>query len=73
MKTRDLAKGIALVLLCLPLSACENKFFESPDVDVVVPTEAEAKAEAEKSINADNAAAELDALEKEIEADAADG
>lgn len=72
MKTRNLAKGVAAALLCLPFAACENKFFESPDVDVVVPTEAEAQAEAEKEINADNAAAELEALEKEIEADAAD-
>jgi hypothetical protein len=72
MKIRKFAQGVAAALAFLPLTACENKFFESPDVDVVVPTEAQAQAEAEQSITADNASAELDALEKEIEADAAE-
>jgi hypothetical protein len=73
MKIRSLAKGAAVALLCLPFAACESKFFGAEDVDVIVPSQAEAKAQADEEINADNAEDELEKLEKEIQEDEADG
>ena len=55
------------ILICLAIIGCKKKTQEP----VQVKTEAQYQAEAEKEINDENMQAELEKLEKEVEADIA--
>lgn len=60
----------ALVILCvLIFSGCAKKE-QAPAQEEAVKTQAEYKAEADKEINEQNMAEELDELEKDVNADA---
>jgi len=62
---------IQAVLYLALLSGCKGSSSESQTEQEAVKTEAEYKAEAEKEINKDNMAAELDKIEKSMEQEAA--
>ncbi len=71
MNLKTIARRAAGALLFVPLAACGSSSLG--DSDIVVPSLAEAKAQAEQDITPENASDELDKLEAEIEADAKGG
>jgi hypothetical protein len=62
---RKILTIVVQALLCFSLlSGCKGSSSESPAEQEAVKTEAEYKAEADKEINKDNMAEELDKIEK---------
>ena len=69
---RKILTIVVQAVLCLSLlSGCKGSSSDTQSEQEAVKTEAEYKAEAEKEINKDNMADELDKIEKAVEQEAA--
>ena len=69
---RKILTIVVQAILCLSLlSGCKDSSSDTQSEQEAVKTEAEYKAEAEKEVNKDNMAEELDKIEKTVEQEAA--
>jgi len=70
MLRRILLVGAAIVVVCWCLGGCKGKSGTEPNQETV-KSKAEYEAEAKKEITKENAGAELDKIEKELDQEAA--